>query len=544
VLAELPASPFNKLPGGLRPLHVLAKHSPGERPALIAEPRPLGRTPPHSPEAERYLISCCLLDGDDVLARCLAEGLKPSDFYTPGNRVVFEELLKMRAAGQPCAVEILVENLDASGTLPAIGGNTAIVEMTKAVSSSAQSGHWIASVKAYAQRRAIIHAAWETLDAAYDAADMGSDDLLAFAKGRLDRIEASQPGTERNDKLWAEICARSFQVEQAIPQPPARFLIDGKGVCTPDNLTSVIAQAKAGKSAFISAMLAAVFLADAKERGIDLPEDFTPDTLAVTAAMPEGLPILHIDTEQSPADHDRSIRRALKRAGLQVPPPGFSSLRLAGLSTEALRRALREILRRLCPVGKAFAVFIDGGADFVANVNDPDESKEFVAELMSLATTYHCPIITVVHENPGNPENSTGKMRGHFGSELERKAESNIRLRKDRDGITVVFAEKMRGAPISEDKGPRFQWSDGAGMHVSTSTKATTRDDKKRESMREEAEAVFQDAGAVALTWSQLRDGAAKMRGIEPKGGIKRFELMKGSGVISKDEMGLWRLKP
>ena len=62
--------------------------------------------------------------------------------------------------------------------------------------------------------------------------------------------------------------------------------------------------------------------------------------------------------------------------------------------------------------------------------------------------------------------------------------------------------------------------------------------------MREEAEAVFQDAGAVALTWSQLRDGAAKMRGIEPKGGIKRFELMKESGVISKDEMGLWRLKP
>ena len=355
---------------------------------------------------------------------------------------------------------------------------------------------------------------------------------------------AAEAEAVRLECIWAKISARAFVLDRPIPQPPPRFMIDGKGVCTPDNLTSVIAQAKAGKSAFISAMLAAVFLADAEARGIDLPEDFTPDTLAVTAAMPEGLPILHIDTEQSPADHDRSIRRALKRAGLQVPPPGFSSLRLAGLSTEALRRALREILRRLCPVGKAFAVFIDGGADFVANVNDPDESKEFVAELMSLATTYHCPIITVVHENPGNPENSTGKMRGHFGSELERKAESNIRLRKDRDGITVVFAEKMRGAPISEDKGPRFQWFDGAGMHVSTSTKATTRDDKKRAELRDFAEAVFKEAGAVALTWTDINKRISEVAGIKKDGAEDRFKKMRTLGVIEKDVMGLWRLKP
>ena len=322
---------------------------------------------------------------------------------------------------------------------------------------------------------------------------------------------AAEAEAVRLECIWAKISARAFVLDRPIPQPPPRFMIDGKGVCTPDNLTSVIAQAKAGKSAFISAMLAAVFLADAEARGIDLPEDFTPDTLAVTAAMPEGLPILHIDTEQSPADHDRSVRRAMKRAGLTAPPASFHSFRLAGLTVGELRTALREMLRRLCPAGNAFAVFLDGGADFVANVNDPDESKEFVAELMSLATTYHCPIITVVHENPGNPENSTGKMRG---------------------------------APISEDKGPRFQWFDGAGMHVSTSTKATTRDDKKRAELRDFAEAVFKEAGAVALTWTDINKRISEVAGIKKDGAEDRFKKMRTLGVIEKDVMGLWRLKP
>jgi hypothetical protein len=31
----------------------------------------MGRTLPHSIEAEEYLLSCCFLDGLDVVARCL-----------------------------------------------------------------------------------------------------------------------------------------------------------------------------------------------------------------------------------------------------------------------------------------------------------------------------------------------------------------------------------------------------------------------------------------------------------------------------------------
>ena len=60
-----------------------------ENPSAAVPPRPqspdggpaaaafVGRTPPHSLEAEEYLLSCCLIDGGDTIARCLEFRLTP-----------------------------------------------------------------------------------------------------------------------------------------------------------------------------------------------------------------------------------------------------------------------------------------------------------------------------------------------------------------------------------------------------------------------------------------------------------------------------------
>jgi hypothetical protein len=88
--------------------------------------------------------------------------------------------------------------------------------------------------------------------------------------------------------------------------------------------------------------------------------------------------------------------------------------------------------------------------------NDPDEAFAFIEEWQQLADKYQMVIVCVRHENPGS---ETGKTRGHLGSQLERKAESNLRLLKE-DIVTVIYREKSRGAHIPKDKGPRFHWSD------------------------------------------------------------------------------------
>ncbi|MBC8041206.1 MAG: replicative DNA helicase, partial [Opitutaceae bacterium] len=69
------------------------------------EPRDLasviGRVPPHSIEAEEYLLSCCFLDGADIVARCLEGKLTATAFYSPANRVIFDKLVDLYNKGVP-----------------------------------------------------------------------------------------------------------------------------------------------------------------------------------------------------------------------------------------------------------------------------------------------------------------------------------------------------------------------------------------------------------------------------------------------------------
>ena len=82
-------------------------------------------------------------------------------------------------------------------------------------------------------------------------------------------------------------------------------------------------------------------------------------------------------------------------------------------------------------------------------------------------------IICVIHINPGS---DIGKTRGHFGSQLARKAESNLRLVKDKNEVVTAYTESSRHAFISEKDGPRYEWEPLVGMHVSL--KETAREAK------------------------------------------------------------------
>ena len=59
-------------------------------------------------------------------------------------------------------------------------------------------------------------------------------------------------------------------------------------------------------------------------------------------------------------------------------------------------------------------------------------------------------------------------MRGHLGSQLERKAETVLRLERDTSsGLTRVWAECGRHSFIAKKDAALFRWDDRQGMHVS-----------------------------------------------------------------------------
>ena len=219
--------------------------------------------------------------------------------------------------------------------------------------------------------------------------------------------------------------------------------------------------------------------------------------------------------------------------------PGCVPTCLTGFSATESRRGLELTLERAAEqFGGIHSVIIDGVADLVLNVNDPEETNPFVAQLHALAIRFHCPLITVIHINPG-----TEKTRGHLGSQLERKAETNLRLDKEED-VTVVWSDKNRRAPIPKEQGPCFQWSVSAEMHVRVASLSAGRDEVRRGELQDLAEAVLGEVNKPCLAWKEWVQMIMQTAHIpSARTAEKRFNAMRKLGVLEKTTFGQWKLQ-
>jgi hypothetical protein len=80
-------------------------------------------------------------------------------------------------------------------------------------------------------------------------------------------------------------------------------------------------------------------------------------------------------------------------------------------------------------------LLVDGIADLISDVNNIEEANSVVQEIMTLdAGVYtYSPIMTVIHTNF-----NTSKPTGHLGSAMEKKAETQIQLEKDKANSNMI----------------------------------------------------------------------------------------------------------
>ena len=313
--------------------------------------------------------------------------------------------------------------------------------------------------------------------------------------------------------------------KNAPPEEPSVFEVNRATFATRGNLSAVTAQAKAGKSAWLTALCASTIAPN--------PDDC--DLLGVRAVNPEGLPVLLLDTEHSPFHHHALCDRILRRAML-TESELLHAYRLAGFSVPDLNAALEYLIADR----KWLAVILDGTGDFVADVNDPEECNSFVARLHGLAIQNDTHILNVLHLNPG----SDFKSRGHLGSQLERKAESNIRIEKT-DEVSVVFADKNRGSAIPKSKGPRFAWSSGKMMHVSVATKDESKEKIQSEDAVMKVREAFRLADKTQLHYADLIRAILAVPGVKSESTAERlYTKAKAAGIITKNIISKWELTP
>jgi hypothetical protein len=361
---------------------------------------------------------------------------------------------------------------------------------------------------------------WKLTHRLQRSQDDGDETGIASAIAALAALANDQPAEGLIDLL----SARAFDYANKPERPHPVFKIGDQALCTEGNLTNIQAPPKAGKSAVLESMIAAAM--NGNRQG--------PDTLGFSAENPNGHALIHIDTEQSTFDHDQLVRRALRRARLTEPPEWLMSFALVDLSVSDRRKAVSVLMDEAVKAfGGVFAVMIDGIGDLCLDPNDSAESFDLVHHLHGLAVRHCTTICTVLHENPNS---EGGKTRGHLGSQLERKAETNLRLAKDKDGVTTVWAEKARHLYLPREQGTCFAWNDHERMHTSCGTAGEIKQAAGRERAQDEASKSFDGTGS--LTYTALAAAICEALDLQPRSAKSRIKTWLADGIIRKDKTG------
>ena len=321
---------------------------------------------------------------------------------------------------------------------------------------------------------------------------------------------------------------RSCEIDYDNPPDASKSLVAVNGVPlgTQDNLFCITGGEGTGKSNYVSAILAGALAQQRLDAELTLGLEVAPN--------PRGLAVLHYDTEQSEAQLHKNLGKTLRRASLTAVPDFYHSLYLASLSRKDRLKLIQESMDIFHHKhGGIHLVVIDGIADLIRSANDETESIAIVDELYRLAGIYNTCLICVLHFVP-----SGIKLRGHIGSELQRKAAGILSIEKDdHPEYSVVKALKVRdGSPLDVPM-MLFGWDKALDMHVYRGEKSKEEKDRRKSS---ELLAVVRELFRTTnlLSYQELCEVLMRELEIKDRTAKKYIAYMKEQGILRQDAQG------
>jgi len=321
---------------------------------------------------------------------------------------------------------------------------------------------------------------------------------------------------------------QSCEIDYENPPDASKSIVAVNGVPlgTQDNLLCITGGEGTGKSNYVAAILTGTLGTERLPAERTLGLEITPN--------PNGLAVLHYDTEQSEAQLHKNLGKTLQRASLKNVPKFYHSLYLASLSRKDRLKLIRESMDLFYHKhGGIHLVVIDGIADLIRSANDETESIAIVDELYRLAGIYNTCIICVLHFVPNGI-----KLRGHIGSELQRKAAGILSIEKDDNPeYSVVKALKVRdGSPLDVPM-MLFGWDKDEDMHVYCGEKSKE-DKEKRKS--DELLLVIKSAfrTKLRLSYQELCEVLTREMEIKDRTAKKYIAYMKEQRILTQDING------
>ena len=275
------------------------------------------------------------------------------------------------------------------------------------------------------------------------------------------------------DTLYSETMAILKPCEVDFNNPPIKaemiISINDVPLGTQGNLFGITGGEGTGKSNYVGSLIA----------GTIRHADFSIDTLGTTInPNADNKVVLLYDTEQSEVQLFKNVSNMLRRSKQNKMPDFFKAYCLTSMSRkERLQAIVQSMDKFYYQYGGIQMVVIDGIADLVRCANDEAESVGIIDELYRLAGIYKTCIVCVLHFVPNGM-----KLRGHLGSELQRKAAAILSIEKDDDPqISVIKALKVRdGSPLDVPL-IQFAWSKDIEMHAYVGEKPKEEKEKRKE---------------------------------------------------------------
>lgn len=321
---------------------------------------------------------------------------------------------------------------------------------------------------------------------------------------------------------------QSCEIDYENPPDASKSIVAVNGVPlgTQDNLLCITGGEGTGKSNYVAAILTGTLGTERLPTERTLGLEITPN--------PNGLAVLHYDTEQSEAQLHKNLGKTLQRASLKNVPKFYHSLYLASLSRKDRLKLIRESMDLFYHKhGGIHLVVIDGIADLIRSANDETESIAIVDELYRLAGIYNTCIICVLHFVPNGI-----KLRGHIGSELQRKAAGILSIEKDDNPeYSVVKALKVRdGSPLDVPM-MLFGWDKAEDMHVYRGEKSKEDKEKRK---TDELIAVVKETfrNSFKLTYQELCEVLMRKMEIKDRTAKKYIAYMKEQHILIQDTSG------
>jgi hypothetical protein len=291
-----------------------------------------------------------------------------------------------------------------------------------------------------------------------------------------------------------------------------------KGVIWRDNVHTLVAQSKAGKTHALAAIMRTMITGER--------------TLGWTVDAPCDGMIAYLDFEQDAEDFYHLLCRHAGVTSSQV-----KGYRLAGMDAHQAQRAAELILERtpnLC------LLIIDGYADLSRDVNSQEEAVEIVQKWMDLTAKHNVALTGVLHLNPG----SETKSRGHLGSQLERKSKTVLQIDVDAEGIRETYVFRARKQPVPKGHGASWQWCDDEGCFVEImETRAEAKQLDKAAKLKGELGKVINrfDDGDDKWSYTNLVKATMKVTKLKERASANRIKAWLESGWLVQTADDLYK---